>query len=162
MATQGSIRALSEALVFDSSGNKLARWSEIGISLFDEPIPIWVLDRARRGETVILKAEGEDRVRALVKLESHVDLFLYVTRFIDHRVLGHIDRTQSAVREYEELEGERWSIEVTFAMVFIVVALLLLFSAIWVGLTFATRLAHPISEESFDGELVCIPFKGHV
>ena len=146
VATQGTIRALSEALVFDSSGNKLARWSEIGISLFDEPIPIWVLDRARRGETVILKAEGEDRVRALVKLESHVDLFLYVTRFIDHRVLGHIDRTQSAGREYEELEGERWSIEVTFAMVFIVVALLLLFSAIWVGLTFATRLAHPISE----------------
>ena len=146
VATQSTIRALSEALVFDSSGNKLARWSEIGISLFDEPIPIWVLDRARRGETVILKAEGEDRVRALVKLESHVDLFLYVTRFIDHRVLGHIDRTQSAVREYEELEGERWSIEVTFAMVFIVVALLLLFSAIWVGLTFATRLAHPISE----------------
>ena len=146
VATQGTIRALSEALVFDSSGNKLARWSEIGISLFDEPIPIWVLDRARRGETVILKGEGEDRVRALVKLESHVDLFLYVTRFIDHRVLGHIDRTQSAVREYEELEGERWSIEVTFAMVFIVVALLLLLSAIWVGLTFATRLARPISE----------------
>jgi two-component system nitrogen regulation sensor histidine kinase NtrY len=146
VATQGAIRALSEALVFDSSGNKLARWSEIGISLFDEPIPIWVLDRARGGETVILKGEGEDRVRALVKLESHVDLFLYVTRFIDHRVLGHIDRTQSAVREYEELEGERWSIEVTFAMVFIVVALLLLLSAIWVGLTFATRLARPISE----------------
>ncbi|MBO39833.1 MAG: two-component sensor histidine kinase [Rhodospirillaceae bacterium] len=146
VATQGSIRALSEALVFDSSGNKLARWSEIGISLFDEPIPIWVLERARRGETVILKAEGVDRVRALVKLESHVDLFLYVSRFIDHRVLGHIDRTQSAVREYEELEGERWSIEVTFAMVFIVVALLLLLSAIWVGLTFATRLARPISE----------------
>lgn len=146
VATQGRLRALSETLVFDSSGNKLARWNEIGISLFDEPVPIWVLDRARRGETVILKAEGEDRVRALVKLESHVDLFLYVTRFIDHRVLGHIDRTQSAVREYEELEGERWSIEVTFAMVFIVVALLLLLSAIWVGLTFATRLARPISE----------------
>ena len=32
VATQGTIRALSEALVFDSSGNKLANWSEIGIS----------------------------------------------------------------------------------------------------------------------------------
>ncbi len=146
IATQGAIRALSEVVVFDSSGRALARWNEIGFSLFDEPVPIGALDRARQGETVILKAEAEDRVRALVKLEPYVDVFLYVTRFIDHRVLGHIDRTRSAVREYEELEGERSSIEITFAMVFIFVALLLLLSAIWVGLTFATRLARPISE----------------
>ena len=146
IATQGALRALSEVVVFDSSGRALARWNEIGFSLFDEPVPIGALDRARRGETVILKAEAEDRVRALVKLEPYVDVFLYVTRFIDHRVLGHIDRTRSAVREYEELEGERSSIEITFAMVFIFVALMLLLSAIWVGLTFATRLARPISE----------------
>jgi two-component system, NtrC family, nitrogen regulation sensor histidine kinase NtrY len=146
VATQGAIRALSEVVVFDSSGRALARWNEIGFSLFDEPVPVGALDRARQGETVILKAEAEDRVRALVKLEPYVDVFLYVTRFIDHRVLGHIDRTRSAVREYEELEGERSSIEITFAMVFIFVALMLLLSAIWVGLTFATRLARPISE----------------
>ncbi|MBK18919.1 MAG: two-component sensor histidine kinase [Rhodospirillaceae bacterium] len=146
ISAQGAIRALSEAVVFDSSGRTLARWNEIGFSLFDEPVPIWALDRARRGETVILKAEAEDRVRALIKLEPYVDLFLYVTRFIDHRVLGHIERTRSAVSEYEELEGQRSSIEITFAMVFIFVALLLLLSAIWVGLTFATRLARPISE----------------
>ena len=146
IATQGAIRALSEVVVFDSSGRALARWNEIGFSLFDEPVPIGALDRARQGETVILKAEAEDRVRALVKLEPYVGVFLYVTRFIDHRVLGHIDRTRKAVREYEELEGERSSIEITFAMVFILVALLLLLSAIWVGLMFATRLARPISE----------------
>ncbi len=146
VSTQGRIRALSEALVFDSSGRTKARWSQIGLSLFNEPLPIWALDRARQGETVILKAEEEDRVRALVKLEPHVDLFLYVTRFIDHRVLGHIERTRSAVSEYEELEDERWSMEITFAMVFILVALLLLLSAIWIGLIFATKLAQPISE----------------
>ena len=146
IATQGAIRALSEAVVFNSSGRALASWNEIGFSSFDEPVPVGALDRARQGETVILKAEAEDRVRALVKLEPYVDVFLYVTRFIDHRVLGHIDRTRTAVRKYEELEGERSSIEITFAMVFILVALLLLLSAIWVGLTFATRLARPISE----------------
>ncbi len=146
ISTQGTVRALSEVLVFDSSGRTKARWSQIGLSFFNEPVPIWALDRARQGETVILKAKEEDQVRALVKLEPHFDLFLYVTRFIDHRVLGHIERTRSAVREYEELEGERGSIEITFAMVFILVALLLLLSAIWVGLTFATRLARPISE----------------
>ena len=101
ISAQGAIRALSEAVVFDSSGRTLARWNEIGFSLFDEPVPIWALDRARRGETVILKAEAEDRVRALIKLEPYVDLFLYVTRFIDHRVLGHIERTPSAVSEYQ-------------------------------------------------------------
>jgi len=114
VATQGALRSLSEAMVFDSSGRILSRWSNLGFSLFDEDVPVWALDRARQGEPVIMESETDDRVRALIKLERLVDVFLYVSRFVDSRVLGHIERTREAVSTYEELEGERSSIEITF------------------------------------------------
>ena len=52
---------------------------------------------------------------------------------------------QGAVKEYAELEGKRGSLQVTFTLIFVVVALLLLMAAVWAGLLFATRLARPIS-----------------
>jgi len=146
VSAQGALRSLSEASVLDSSGRILARWNNLGLSLFDEPIPVWAIERARQGETVLLTNESDDRIRALVKLDRLFDVFLYVGRFVEPGVLNHVERTSKAVRLYEELEGQRSSFEINFAMMFVLVALLLLMVAIWFGLTFATRLTRPIGE----------------
>jgi two-component system nitrogen regulation sensor histidine kinase NtrY len=146
VATQSRLRSLSEATVFDSSGRIIARYSSLGFSLFDEPIPVTAIQQAERGEAVILTGENDDRLRAVIRLDRFVDVYLYVGRFVEPGVLNHIERTRGAFARYQMLEGQRSSIEITFAMVFVVVALLLLMAAIWVGLTFATRMARPISE----------------
>lgn len=146
IATQGALRSLSEAAVFDSSGRALLRWNNLGFSLFDETIPAWAFEQAREGEPVMLEAEADDRIKALVKLDRFIDIFLYVSRFVEPGVLLHVERTHRAVKQYEELEGKRSEIEITFAMMFVLVALLLLMAAIWIGLIFATRLVRPISD----------------
>ena len=146
IATQGTLRSLSEAAVFDSSGTALVRWNNLGFSLFDESVPGWAFDQAREGEPVMLEAEADDRIKALVRLDRFVDIFLYVSRFVEPGVLLHVERTRRAVKQYEELEGKRSEIEITFAMMFVLVALLLLMAAIWIGLIFATRLVRPISD----------------
>lgn len=145
VSTQAALRSLSEATVLHSSGQIVTRWSNLGFVLFDEKPPSWALERAREGEPILLTSDTEDRIRAVVKIDRFVDLYLYVSRFVEPGVIAHIERTQSAVSRYEELEGKRTEIEITFAMMFVLVALLLLAAAIWVGLTFATRLAKPIS-----------------
>ncbi len=144
VAQQAALRALSEASVLESNGRIVARWSSYGFSIFDEPPSAAVLERARSGEPVLLTSESSDRIRAVVRIDRFVDLFLYVSRFVEPGVIAHIDRTKNAVQRYEELEGKRTEIEITFAMMFVLVALLLLAAAIWVGLSFATRLARPI------------------
>ena len=48
------------------------------------------------------------------------------------------------MRDYQRLEDERYGIQITFVMIFILVALLVLLSAVWLGLNFANRIAHPI------------------
>ncbi len=144
ITTQAALRSLSEAVVFDGTGRFLAR-AGLSFSLEFEPVPSWALERARDGEVAILTSESDDRIRALVQLDRIFDIYLYVGRLVDSKVLNHIERTQRAVRAYEKLEGQRSGFQITFAMIFLIVALLLLLAAVWVGLAVATHLARPIS-----------------
>jgi two-component system nitrogen regulation sensor histidine kinase NtrY len=144
MRLQIGLRSLSEAIVFDGTQQILGR-AGYSVSIeFDPDLPSWALDRARSGEVVILPNDSGDRVRALVQLDPYEDTFLYAGRPVDPKVLHHLDNTEGAARIYERLEGERYDLQITFAAIFFVVALLLLLAAIWIALHFATQIVRPI------------------
>ena len=144
IATQGLLRGLSEAYVFDGSGQILAGWKPSFV-LDRDPVPLRALERARDGAPVVFAAGSEDRMRAIVKLDGGPDAFLHVGRFVEPLVLDHIARTEEAAAQYRSLEGQRTTFEITFATMFVLVALLLLMAAIGVGLTFAARLSGPVT-----------------
>jgi len=144
VTNQASVRGLTEAVVFQRSGRIFAR-AGLGSLLEGRPnLPEGALDRAERGSVVILSGDESSRVRALVKLDFYVDTYLLVGRLVDPRVVGHLERTSAAVQVYEEIEGERTGLIITFALIFFLVAVLLLLAASWVGLAFADRLSQPI------------------
>jgi two-component system nitrogen regulation sensor histidine kinase NtrY len=150
---QAYLRTLQEAVVFDEQGQTIAS-ANFTASPQSGLVPFWALNRAHDGELVLFdpdSVEGTvggstDRVRALIKLDAFDGLFLMVGRLVDPRVIGHLERTLQATQAYESIEGQRSGLELTFAMIFGLVALLLLFSAVWVGLVLANRLARPIAE----------------
>ena len=141
---QAALRSLTEVMVFRPDGRVYGR-TGLTFSLLLEPIPLNVIERARQGEVVILTSENDDRVRALTRIETVYDTYLFVGRLVDSRAIGHMKRTEEAVSEYQRLESERSSIQITFAFIFGLVALLLLLASVWMGLTFATQLARPVS-----------------
>jgi len=138
-------RGLGEAIVFTSTGEILAR-NELSLLMEFDRIPTRAIQDANEGQVVIITAETDDRVRALVRLDGYLDAYLYVGRFIDAKVLGDLDRTRSAAVQYNRLEQARASLEINFAILFMLVSMLLLLAAIWFGLLIATRLVAPISE----------------
>lgn len=144
LTTQANVRSLPEALVIDRGGKVLGR-AGLSLSLEFELVPDEALANADEGKTVILTNETDDRVRAVVKLDRFVDSYLLVGRFVDSRVLEHIDLTRRAVEQYQRLERSSREFQITFVMIFAVVAVLLLLAAVWLGLTLATRLAQPLS-----------------
>ncbi|MHA1568091.1 MAG: ATP-binding protein [Alphaproteobacteria bacterium] len=144
VTAQATLRSLPEAIVFTGSGRVLAR-SGLTFSLELERVSDAAMQRARRGEVVVIVNEDEDRVRALVQLQRFVDTYLFVGRFVDAEVLGYMERASSAVTDYRRLEGQRSGIQITFSLIFVVVALMLLLAAVWLGLTFANQLARPLS-----------------
>ena len=142
---QAALRSLSEAIVFTSEGKVLAR-ANLSFSLDLDRLPARALQEAANGQIVFLTGrEGEDdRVRALVKLDRFVDTYLYVSRFVDARVLNRVARAKAGVTEYEELEQARYGIQTKFHLIFLALALLVLLAAVAVGLWLANRLVQPI------------------
>ncbi len=141
--TQSLFRNLSEAMIFDASGKILAR-SGLTFTLTFEKVPDYLLEQARDGEVVVLTSDTDDRVRALMRLQSGYDNFLFVGRRVDPVVLSHVAATRDAVARYAQLEGSYSGLQITVTMIFVVVALLLLLAAIWVGIVLARQLVTPI------------------
>ncbi len=145
VATQAALRSLTEAIVFDGGSGQILARSGFTFTLEFEPIATETIEQARRGEVPLLINGTDDRVRALVRLDYYSDIYLLVGRVVEARVLAHMSSAQDAVKQYTELEGSRSNLQITFTLIFVVVALLLLLAAVWMGLNFATQLITPIS-----------------
>ena len=52
--------------------------------------------------------------------------------------------TQESVGQFADLEARRLGVQIAFALMYTVIALIVLFSAVWIGLDFANRLVAPI------------------
>src|SRR5437762_4601111 len=144
LTAQAAMRGLTEAAIVDRNGTMLAR-TGLAFALGFEDIKQDALRRANQGEVIVITDDQEERVRALVRLNEFSDLFLYVGRFIEPRVLAHRDQTHLAAAQYERLEGQRSGFQITFAVIFILVAMLFLVAAISIGIHFAAKLGDPIS-----------------
>ncbi|MDZ3837271.1 MAG: PAS domain-containing sensor histidine kinase [Rhodospirillales bacterium] len=140
---EAQMRSLSEAMVVDGGGRVVAT-SPLSLTLELELVPWAAIEQANLGQVAVLTNEDE-RVRAVVKLNRFIDAYLVVGRFIDPAVLEHISQTEVAVAQYRRLEARREGILITFVLIFVVVALLLLLAAVWIGLTLATQITRPIS-----------------
>lgn len=144
VSAQAYLRSLTEVIVFDGSGKILAR-SGLTFALSFEPITDEMRERARAGDVVLVVSDNDDRVRALLRLDNFVDTYLFVGRLVEPKVLAHMETTQKAVSEYHDLKEHSSGIRVMISLIFVVVALLLLLTAVWFGLNFATSLVRPIS-----------------
>lgn len=86
----------------------------------------------------------QNYVAAVVRLRAFNDTFLYVARLLDPRVVAQLKQTQASVAEYADLESRKLGIQVAFALMFAVIALTVLMSAVLIGLNFSNRLVAPI------------------
>lgn len=133
-------RNLDEALVF-TPGEVIAR-SKLSFALEFEVIPQKDLETAEH-DVVILNTTAKDRVRALTKIPN-TDVYLLVGRIVDPTVSKRILEVRSAVSNYHDLDAQRKDVEFYFFLMFMAISLLLLLSAVWMALLFASRLVQPI------------------
>lgn len=138
---QSALRVLTEAVVIQR--NHIIAQGRFSFALAFETIPQDVLDRAAQGEVVIMTTD-DDKVRALIKIPDIIDGYLMVGRLIDSKVIDHMQNAQGAVSEYENLKNQLDRLQLTFSIVFVALALLLLICSVWYGMVFASRLTRPI------------------
>lgn len=142
---QAQLRGLSEAIVFDGTGKVMAR-SGFTLALENEPINKEHLEAARNGEVPIFQNETGDRVRALTRLDNFLDAYLFIGRIVDPTVLSYTQQTGEAITEFQILKDNKQETIIFVTLMFLLVGLLLMTAAVWLGLNVATDLSRPIGE----------------
>ena len=101
------------------------------------------------------------KIAGLIKLRGYPDTYLYVARLLDPRVVAQLRATAEGVNQFTEIQAQRLGVQIAFAMMYAVIALIVLFSAVWIGLNFANYLVAPIrrligaAQVVFDRQPLC-------
>ena len=143
LAAQTNGRNLSVALILNSDGSVV---EPAGVAMdrrFVLP-SVQLLDQTSDTEPQVAFIPEGDNVASVVKLNAYDGMYLYVARLLDPRVVQQLRNTQESVGEYANLEERRLGIQIAFALMFAVIALIVLLSSAWIGLDFANRLVAPI------------------
>jgi len=144
LATQTTLRGLTEAVIFEPVTGQIMASAGLLDGMGTEPTPAWATERARAGDVAVLNADDGARVRAVVQLESTPPLMLVVGRPVDPQILLYMEQTENAVAAYNRLDENRSWLQIAFAWIFAIVALLVLSAAVLIGLVMANQIARPI------------------
>jgi two-component system nitrogen regulation sensor histidine kinase NtrY len=145
LATHASLRGLTESVVFEPTLGRIVAHAGLSAGVIIEPPPPWAMEMARSGEVAVMPGEGDGRVRALAALDIQPGLMLLIGRPVDPSVIDHMRRTELAFQQYDQLDRNRGSLQITFVLIFAIAALLLLLASVLVGMVIANQLARPIS-----------------
>jgi two-component system, NtrC family, nitrogen regulation sensor histidine kinase NtrY len=140
---QASVRGLAAVIVLDKNLKVVARADTNINQTFALP-PRDALTHITAKEPQIVLLPDANYVAAIIKLEQYDDYYLYVTRLLDPRVVPQLKATQASATEYAAIEARRVGVQVAFALMYTVIALIVFLSAVWIGLNFANRLVAPI------------------
>lgn len=108
-------------------------------------IPDFVMRNADDGGATILTSESEESVQALVRLRTLPDTYLHVGRKIDPVVLTRVNTTREAAEAYSSMRSASSGLQIRLLSVYIVVALGLVLSSIWLGLVLARYIGVPVN-----------------
>ncbi|HEY8033202.1 MAG TPA: PAS domain-containing sensor histidine kinase [Methylocella sp.] len=101
-------------------------------------------DVARKNEPECLILDEGRTFVALRMLLSFEDTFLYVARPVDPFTVEFPRQAAKLVALYDDFDNHRRGIRIAFAAMFVLIALIMLLSATWLGLSFADSLVAPM------------------
>jgi len=143
LTASAASRNLPGAMLIDKDRNILET-AQTGIKqAFAPPAPETLSD-VNENEPQIAVIPEENYVAAVIRLRAFDNTFLYVARLLDPRVVALVNQTQASVAEYAEIESRRLAMQVSFALMFAVIALTILMASVLIGLNFANWLVAPI------------------
>jgi two-component system nitrogen regulation sensor histidine kinase NtrY len=132
------------AYVIDSHGRVLASAASNDAPPFLLP-PTDTFKVADQGEIPEKTFENADVFRALYRLRSFTDAYLYVVWPVQPGVFSHLRETDASISAYREAKANRSEIQAGFAMIYAEVVLVVLLGAVSFGMSAASSIAEPIA-----------------
>lgn len=138
-------RALDHAALIREDGSLIMQAETSADFPLPEP-PIEAVQTASDGLPVLIEPRVRNIVGAIVQLREIEGAYLYTIRTLDAEVIRARQIVRANTDEYRTLEGNRFSTQVAFAIIYLGVTLIVVLSAIWTGIAVADRLVRPIRQ----------------
>ncbi|MDE8344227.1 MAG: two-component sensor histidine kinase, partial [Acidocella sp.] len=134
LVQQTATRGLTQAVIFEPVTGQVIASAGL-LAGMGATIPNQAeIASARAGQVVVISPPDSTLERAVIQLDSTPPLMLLIERPIDPAILDHVQKTEAAVAEYQRLSQNRNGLEISFALIFATVALLVLSAAVLIGL----------------------------
>ena len=136
------LRRVDDVFLIDSTANIILSYTD-DITKFKKPTE-QEINKALEGVPILITNDTENKTSAMIKLNSLIDTYLFISRNVDQNIIKYLNETEEAVNFYYAIENKQLGIKITFAIIYILVVGLLLFISAIVAITFADRLTKPI------------------
>ena len=136
------LRRVDDIFLIDSSSNIIFSVSDNNNNFIapDEE----EFNLALTGLPVLITNNAENKASAMIKLNSLIDTYLFISRNIDPEIVQYLNETEQAVNFYYAVENKQLGIKITFVIIYILLVVLLLFISTIIAITFADKLTKPI------------------
>tara|TARA_Y100000992_G_scaffold284853_1_gene235339 strand:+ start:45 stop:1826 length:1782 start_codon:yes stop_codon:yes gene_type:complete len=82
---------------------------------------------------------------AIMRLQSFDNRFLYVVKYLDKNISNYLTESQEAINFYYTVEEKSTGIQISFAIIYLIVVTLLLFISISIAIRFSSRFFRSIN-----------------
>lgn len=145
------VRDLNEAIIFESSGQLLAKVGNFFVESETAP-PLWTFLIADEGDIAIFPNNDQTKVRALLKIQRALPTYLYIGKNVDSNVLSRVESVNETANEYANITDKLDNFQYQFNKLFLAINFLMILFSIWFGLRFSNKILSPIESIIRDSE----------
>ena len=87
----------------------------------------------------------ENQSAAILKLNSYIDTYLYVVKYLDPNIANYLTQSEEAINFYYTVENKSTGIKISFILIYIIIVTLLLFLSISIAIKFSSRFFRSIN-----------------
>ena len=148
-----AVKDLDEAIIFESSGQLLAKVGTFLIESETAP-PLWTFLIADEGDIAIFPNNDQTKVRALIKINRAIPTYLFIGKNVDSNVLGRVESVNETANEYANTTNRLDSFQLQFNKLFLAINFLMILLSTWFGLKFSNKIVLPIMSIISDSERI--------
>ena len=142
--TQKIIRDMDEVHIIDIKGNLYLTTLE-DLSLYQPPL-LEALEMVSNDDRPLKIINAyENQSASIIKLNNFEGKFLYIVKYLDKKISQYLIESQDAVNFYYTVLNKQTGIKISFALIYLVVVSLLLFSSISIAMKFSSRFFRSIN-----------------
>ena len=147
------IKDLDEAIIFESSGQLLAKVGSFLIESETAP-PLWSFLIADDGDIAVFPNNNKTKVRALIKVQRAIPTYLFIGKDVDSNVLNRVESVDDAASDYLNINKRLDNFQYQFNQLFVAINFLMILLSVWFGLRFANKIIEPIMQIIIDSEKI--------